>query len=158
MFSIPSCAPRLRFVARVRAVPGADEAFAAIAAADFDPAAEAVVEGAPAAAAEGGRVVDVRFLPSGSVEASIDAPAGGLLVYAASWFPGWRAQIDGQPAGVRVVDGALVGLEVPPGARQIAIVFSPRWLGWGVGLSALGVVVFLTLSARRLLSRLVHQR
>jgi hypothetical protein len=155
---VPSCLPRLCFVSRARSVAGPDEALQLLARPDFDAAAEAVVEGGAASLGDGARVVEARFAPSGAVEATVDAPQGGLLVYAMSWFPGWSARIDGVPAAPRVVDGALVGLEVPAGARQIAIEFAPRHLRWAVGASVLGVVVFLTLGVRRLLSRLVHQR
>jgi hypothetical protein len=158
LFAVPSCLPRLRFVSRARSVAGPDEALQLLARPDFDAAAEAVVEGGAASLGDGARVVEARFAPSGAVEATVDAPQGGLLVYAMSWFPGWSARIDGVPAAPRVVDGALVGLEVPAGARQIAIEFAPRHLRWAVGASVLGVVVFLTLGVRRLLSRLVHQR
>lgn len=61
----------------------------------------------------------------GLFELNIEAPAEGLVVVAETWVPGWSALINGQPAPIERVLGALIGVRVGPGAHQVRIVFEP---------------------------------
>lgn len=159
VFTIAGCAPRLGFAQTVQAAQGLDEALAKVAATDFVPGRDAVVEGpwgGPAHSAA--RVTAARYEPSGRAVAAVDAPEGGLLVYAMGWFPGWGARADGRQLEARVVNGALVGVEVPPGAREVVFEFFPRALWPGAALSLAGVGALLTVAALGRLSRLVSRR
>jgi len=67
-----------------------------------------------------------------------------------SHYPGWQAFVDGRrSADLRMVDGAIMGVEVPPGEHRVEFRFSDPLLPWGVGLSLLGVAA----TAAALLSR-----
>ncbi len=52
------------------------------------------------------------------IRARVQAPAGGFLVISTTWDPGWGALVDGRPARVHRVNGTLLGLALPPGARE----------------------------------------
>lgn len=45
------------------------------------------------------------------------------LVVAENWYPDWHATIDGTPAQTHRADGALLSVEVPPGAKEISLYF-----------------------------------
>lgn len=74
------------------------------------------------------------------VAADLAAPQGGFLVISMSYSPDWIATIDGRSARLRITDGAIMGLEVPPGSKHAVIRYEPPsyrrslwWslLGWG---------------------------
>jgi hypothetical protein len=157
-FALEGCVSRLSFARRVRVVATMEDAVRAVLEPTFVPGEDAVVEGPRAPLAIDARVVDAAFARSGAVEARLEAPDGGLLVYATTWFPGWQATVDGQPAALLPVDGALIGIEVPRGGRELKLEFVPRHLVLALVLSALGVVVLLTLCAAKPLSGLVSRK
>jgi hypothetical protein len=66
------------------------------------------------------RLLDARWATS-EFSFSVDAPGGGLLVASVSWSPDWVARIDGRPAEVVRVNRRLLGVVVPPGAREVTI-------------------------------------
>jgi len=81
----------------------------------------------------------------------VDMPGDGLLVVGEAWVPGWQARVDGQPAPVLRVDGALRGLYLPAGVHHVRLVFMPPALQ--AGLVLLGVTS-LACAAALLLDRL----
>ena len=48
-----------------------------------------------------------------------DGAGPSLVVVAESWFPGWRATVDGVPAPVLEADGAFLGVALEPGAHVV---------------------------------------
>ena len=46
------------------------------------------------------------------------------LVVSETWYPDWHATVDGKPATVLRADNALLSVELPPGAREVAFAFS----------------------------------
>jgi hypothetical protein len=67
---------------------------------------------------------------TGHIRLTTHSNRPALLVYSQAWAPGWRATIDGRPTPVARVDGALIGLAIPAGARYITLDYVP--LGWQV--------------------------
>lgn len=45
------------------------------------------------------------------------------LLVAENWYPDWHATIDGKPAPTLRADGALLSVALPPGAREVKLVF-----------------------------------
>jgi hypothetical protein len=83
------------------------------------------------------------------------AEGPGWLVTSEPWYPGWTASIDGQPAVLEPVDGALVGVELPAGAHTITISYRPAGLTLGLLISIgsgllLAALVKLNASGERL--------
>jgi hypothetical protein len=142
----PAALPRAFLVRRVRAVPDGDAAFDAVAAAEFRPREEAIVEepfgadlsDAPVGAAESARVV--RRSP-GELVVAVDAAAPALLVVTETDYPGWTARVDAADVPVRRVDFAFRGVVVPAGHHEVTFVYSPRSVRWGAAASALGLVL-----------------
>jgi len=79
----------------------------------------------------------------------------GILVFAETWFPGWRGWVDGRSSPVRQIDGALLGIFVPVGNHAVGLkyrpwsVFGGAWISVATLLSAL---LFELVSHRRFLS------
>jgi hypothetical protein len=79
------------------------------------------------------------------LRARADAPAAAVLVWSRTFFPAWRAHVDGRPAETLVADGHLVGVRVPPGAHDVDVRWScaPVVAGALVSLVALAAILAL---------------
>jgi hypothetical protein len=77
-----------------------------------------------------------------------EATGPGWLVTTIPYYPGWSAEIDGVPATVEVVDGALVGLRLPAGPHLVSLRYRPAGLELGALLS-LGTALVLVALWRR---------
>jgi hypothetical protein len=100
-----------------------------------------------------------------AVEADVDVPRGGaraLLVLRRPYYPGYRATLEGAALSVSRVDGILVGVAVPTGARgHLRIAYRPwglRWGPWLSGLGAIAMAVIALLERRRVKIRSTRDR
>ena len=63
---------------------------------------------------ESAKVVE---MSSDRVEIDVDSKCGGLLVLTDSYYPGWKATVNGKDATVHPADVAFRGVSVPTGSR-----------------------------------------
>jgi hypothetical protein len=109
--------------------------------------AAVVVEAAEAPPTAPGRVLRVeRGTRTLRVDAESDAPA--LLVVQDAWWPGWRAEIDGEPAAILPADFLVRAVRWPPGRHRLEMTYDPPELRLGLALSALGALLVLLVAAR----------
>jgi hypothetical protein len=85
------------------------------------------------------------------VDVTVTGHAPGRVVFARLWFPGYSATLDGKPVDVVPYDGALVAVDLPPGAHG-KLVISYRSPGF-VPLAALAVAVVAGLAVAQLVLR-----
>jgi hypothetical protein len=85
------------------------------------------------------------------VSVSVTARRPAMLVLTDTYFPGWRAEVDGAPARVHRVDYMLRGVSVPPGSHRVEFAYRPTsWrAGWIVSLVAALVLLAAVAYARR---------
>ena len=67
----------------------------------------------------------------------------GMVILSDTYFPGWRATIDGQPTAILEPFGALRGIVAEKGDHHIEFVYRPFSAVAGISLSALGVLFVL---------------
>jgi uncharacterized membrane protein YfhO len=65
------------------------------------------------------------------------------LVLADTWYPGWKATVDGLPADVLPVDGLFRGVQVGEGEHEVVFYYSPASFKVGLGISVTAVLVIL---------------
>jgi hypothetical protein len=58
---------------------------------------------------------------AGLIRIRLNSPASCLAVVAESWFPFWRAEVDGKPVPVLRVSCGLMGVELPAGSHEIVL-------------------------------------
>lgn len=75
------------------------------------------------------------------VEATLDAP--GALVLADTWYPGWQARIDGQPAPVLRANYLFRAVLLPAGQHVVQFEFRPVSLRLGAGVSLAAALLLL---------------
>jgi hypothetical protein len=74
-----------------------------------------------------------------TVKAKVDKPA--QLVLAETYYPGWRANIDGQDVPVSVSQGVFRSVEIKPGNSTVDFDFRPGTIVAGMFLGLLGTSV-----------------
>ena len=105
----------------------------------FDPARQVLLPALP-----GGYVprsscsgeVSLQALEPEHLALSVSAEQPCILVLSELDYPGWRAAIDGRPAGLLRADGAFRGLVVPACQHAVTLDFRPAALAWGALISA----------------------
>jgi hypothetical protein len=95
----------------------------------------------------GGRVVAAREWAS-AMEATVESATPLVLVWSRTFFPAWRAAVDGAPAPVAVADGHLVGVAVPPGTHRVEVWWPKGPLVAGLVLAVAGLSIAAVLSSR----------
>jgi len=75
------------------------------------------------------------------------ASSAAILVVSQTYYPGWRAIVDGKPADVLQADVTLAGIAVPAGVHEVRLVFQPLSFRIGLGLSIVSVMILLSLIA-----------
>jgi len=150
----PTAVPRAYATYRVTAAPAdADALLAALSDESFDPLASAFVEGpfpfvTPADAPRGHGVTFVRDDETDvELEATLAQP--GLVVLADSFYPGWRATIDGEPAPILATNHLFRGVATPAGTHRIRFVYAPASVRLGASVSVAGLVVLAWLGLGR---------
>jgi len=85
------------------------------------------------------------------VVVAVSTATPAWLVLTDTWFPGWRARIDGRDVVVRRADHAFRAVALPPGPHEVEFTFTPRGLvsGAAVTLGALLIVGALLIARRR---------
>lgn len=91
----------------------------------------------------GGVLVDEGMTRPGFWKISWWTPRRSTLVVAETWDRGWRALAGGRPVPVVPVDGALLGVELGPGAGTLELRYRPAGLLPGAALSCLGFLAIL---------------
>jgi len=123
-----------------------DEMLAALADPAFDPTAEALVE-RPTSNVQPPTSniqyqVTLQDTPNRvTIHAILDAP--GYLVLADTWYPGWRATVDGEPAEILRANYAFRAVWLEAGEHVVEFVYRPRAVMAGVGLSVGSLVCLL---------------
>jgi hypothetical protein len=85
------------------------------------------------------------------VAITVDAPAPGVLVLTDSYYPGWRARVDGTDREIIRANGLFRAVAVPAGRREVVFEYRPESLRRGMAISALslGILALGLVVARR---------
>jgi hypothetical protein len=73
----------------------------------------------------------------GFIEALIDAPSAGRIVFAEKYYPGWEAYVDGTPAAIRGTDDLMQYIDIAPGKHRVVFMYKPVYLNAFLPLSAI---------------------
>ena len=74
------------------------------------------------------------------------------MCLADSWYPGWRAEVDGEPRALVPGNHLFRALAVPAGDSRVRLFFAPDSVRWGAllsGLSLLALAGLLVLAWRQ---------
>jgi uncharacterized membrane protein YfhO len=74
-----------------------------------------------------------------ALNVTLDAP--GVLVLADTWYPGWQATVDGEPAALLRANYLYRAVLLPAGQHSVQFEYRPATLGRGAGISLAAVLV-----------------
>jgi hypothetical protein len=85
------------------------------------------------------------------VVVEVAAPRAGLLVLADTFYPGWRARVDGRPADLLRGNALFRAVPLPAGSHRVAFEYAPASLRVGAALSlgSLGLLALVLLRTSR---------
>jgi hypothetical protein len=136
-----------------------EDAWGMIQRAGFDPATTVVLEGdppliaQPAAQPAGPIIARVSRYEPNAVEIQVEAPAEGYLVLSDPYYPGWQAQVDGEPVALLRANYAFRAVAVPAGSHAVTMVFRPNTWRAGLALTSLTILALLILAGTVLARR-----
>jgi hypothetical protein len=149
LFENIAALPRFYLVHTVLPVKTLEEARRIIRRDKIDFSKTAIVDGPPlpdiALHPAGTETVDLVDYHADSLSLSVRSAGKSLLVLSESYYPGWRAWIDGAQADVHRVDIALRGVFIPDGSHLVRLEFSPLILPISLALTALTAVALITM-------------
>ena len=125
---------------------------------DFDPESSVVLGEipalpgtGPASAAVSAPVVAGIAPGLNQIRIRVAAPEPSVLVLSQTWYPGWKALVDGKPQPLLRVDYGFTGTVVGPGLHSVLFVYEPASLRRGAALTAASLLICfgLALGGRR---------
>ena len=81
----------------------------------------------------------------GRVLLTVEAPAAGFVILTDTFYPGWRAEVDGQVTQIWMANLAFRAVEVEPGTHDILFSYQPR--SFTIGLWASGITLIAGVAA-----------
>jgi hypothetical protein len=148
VYRLTGTLPRARFAPGVRLVPSMEEVQQLSAAGTLDPRQEVVLHDAAdmqlvatAQSGAGDAPGEARIVVDRATEVIVETQSarGGLLVLADTYYPGWRATVDGREQPILRANVMQRGVAVPPGTHCVAFQFRSETVRRGWLLTALGV-------------------
>jgi hypothetical protein len=92
----------------------------------------------PQAGSPGGTTV--REYTPGHIVVDVDAARPALLVVAESYYPGWKATLDGRPVDVFRANYLSQGVVVPQGTHTVELDYEPDSFRYGAIVSVLSLL------------------
>jgi hypothetical protein len=161
--------PRAWVVHNVHVVESEDDAFGflkargrreggAVIVNEFDPRREAVIErdgktvdgtlramqdGRAACASDNRDRASIVKYSAEALTLRVEAACPGLLVLPDTYFPGWKATVNGRDRRIYATDGAFRGVAVPRGISRVEFRYEPRPFTSGLALAGTGLAAFL---------------
>lgn len=137
--------PRVWLVYRTEVVGSYGEALERVLDENFRPEEIAIVQDGPQLDGTGQGRIELGYYGPNDVVLHVETDAPALLVLSDTFYPGWRATVDGTPVPIYQTNAALRGVPVPAGAHRVEMHFRPRTLQIGLGLAAAGGLACLAL-------------
>ncbi len=147
VFRVPGALPRARAVHEIVTVPDVPALNEAMEHPDFDPAQTAVLVGAAPDLdrCQAGGVAIVAYAPN-RVRLRAAMSCRGLVILGDTYYPGWRAYVDGRETRIWEAYGALRGVVVEAGSHEVDFRFRPVSVYGGLALTAAGLLLTLVLA------------
>jgi hypothetical protein len=139
--------PRAYLVRNVRTVRTIDEAKRLMLSADFKPEHEALLYEAVSISNKDSvsGTVTVTDYATNVVEMNVSTSTDAVLVFSDSYYPGWKAEIDGSEVDVFQANITQRAVVVPAGEYSVRFVFRSGPIVQGLWITGIGCVIFSTI-------------
>lgn len=155
------CLPRAWWVARGEAVSDMQSALRRMKDPLFDPRAVVLLQEPALSVNDGAADAPAEVTVTGytplRVTVRVRCEQPGWLVLADTWYPGWRATLDGRQTKLYRADGVLRAAQVPAGEHHVTFVYLPKIVIAGAAFSFAAGCGLVLASIRALWSRSVNK-
>lgn len=79
-----------------------------------------------------------------SLEIITTSTSKKMVILSDTWYPGWKATIDGQPAKIYKTNCIMRGILVPPGSHVIRMSYEPTSFKFGLAITLLGLLLLIS--------------
>ncbi|CAG1066292.1 hypothetical protein BAC1_01900 [uncultured bacterium] len=146
--------PRHYMVYGYRVIKKPDEYVAALLDKGFDPATSVLLEKDPGAKMEipGNYSVEVVSYANNSSELKVTTDHEGIFVASESWYPGWKAFVDGVETELLKANLVLRAVKLNAGEHTVRFEYSPASFKTGAAISTaaiVSVIIFFIIRSRR---------
>lgn len=140
--------PRVWLVYRTEPVATYGEALQRVLDDGFRPEEVAVVQDGPRLDAAGRGRIEVGYYDPNRVLLRVQTDAPALLVISDTFYPGWRAIVDGDRVPIYHANAAFRGVLIPIGTHRVEMCLEPCSLQIGLGLIGAAGLVSLAIALR----------
>lgn len=149
IYELSQVQPRAYLTAHAITVSSKDDTSAAISQNDYD-ANIALVEYSSLPPLDADNYhASIEHSQEGSYKILTSTDGNALLVLNESWYPGWRATIDGTETTIFPVNLAFQGIVVPKGVHEVQFKFTSQTFRQGAIVSGIGWFILLVFVARQ---------
>ncbi len=142
LYEYTDVAPRALVVHRADLVADDADALKRMSQADFDTRAQIVLaSGEPLQSDAPATAPTITSYEPERIVLTTNDASEGYLFLKDTWYPGWRAWVDGQPAPIERADTYFRAVQLVGGAHIVEFRFEPDSLRWGALTSALTLLV-----------------
>lgn len=146
----PDPVPELRWAGRAWRRPAVSATLELVRSERFDPRQDVALPGRapedPSGPAVPARVA-VEAVEANRAAASIEAAGDGHVIFSRTYFPAWRALLDGRPAPVAVANARELAVAVPAGRHRVELEYDAGPFRRGVALQAAAVAAAVVVAA-----------
>ena len=146
----PSPLPEIRWAGRVWKRPSLSGVLELVRSERFAPETDVALPGAraedPAGAVSAARL-SIEEVGPDRAAVEVEADAAGHLVFSRTYFPAWRASIDGARVALTVANARELAVAVPAGRSRIELAYDRRPFRRGVALQAAGLLLVVVVVA-----------
>jgi len=83
----------------------------------------------------------------GRITLDVQAAQRSVLVLADTWYPGWKARVNGRDTEIMLAHGFIRAIAVPGGRSTVEMTFAPASFGFGIVVSLVALLILVGLSA-----------
>jgi hypothetical protein len=85
--------------------------------------------------------IEITRYEASAVDIAARLSTPGLVILTDSYFPGWRAYVDGEEKKIYQVDYILRGVFLNPGKHQVRFIYKPRYFVMGAAVSGISLFI-----------------
>jgi hypothetical protein len=134
---------RVHLVAEARFVTSAEEALDLLTSGDVDFYTQVILEGETQHQVRGegtGQIIEVTEPSPNRISISVDTQDDGWLVLADSWYPGWRAYLDGSRTEIYRANYLFRAIALPGGRHSVEFRYQPPAFNIGSLITVTGLI------------------
>lgn len=157
LYENPTVLPRAHLVGKYFRASSVESAKERILSGEFEPATEVILYESPHFVGDSLHSksnVTVENYSTNEVIVAVSSDAAGLLVLSDTYYPGWKAEVDGRQVEILKANLCQRAVEVPAGTHTVRFHFDAPTIRIGAGISVatlmfLGVLLFVRLPGSR---------